>query len=85
MNRAHVLAAVLLLVAVASLANPLYVPLLPEANVLGHDPMDGAATAFAPDLRYLASLALTAVGVFALVGALAALFSGGVAAADEHR
>jgi len=84
-NRAHTLAAVLLLVAVAALATPLYVPAIPESNVLGHDPMAGAATAFAPDLRYLASLALTALGVFALVGALAALFAGGVAAADEHR
>ncbi|GAA0294881.1 hypothetical protein [Halarchaeum salinum] len=84
MHRAHALAGALFVVAAACLANPLYVAAIPEANVLGHTSMAGDAAAFAPDLRYLARLALSACGVLALVFALAALFAGGLPAADER-
>ncbi|GGL29580.1 hypothetical protein GCM10009037_11570 [Halarchaeum grantii] len=84
MKRAHLLAIALLVVAVACLANPLYVAALPEANVLGHAPRGGGAAAFAPDLRYLARLALSTLGVFALVGALASAFAGGVEAVEDR-
>lgn len=76
MNRAFALAAALGVVAVVGLANPLYVSVLPEATVLAHPAASGAGAAkFAPDLRYLVSLALSTVGVLALVGALAAAFA----------
>ncbi|WP_435100905.1 hypothetical protein [Halarchaeum sp. P4] len=85
MNRAYALALALGVLAVVCLANPLYVAAIPEANVLGHTPRGGDAAAFAPDLRYLARLGLSAVGVFALVGALASLFAVGVAVSAEER
>ncbi|GGM58955.1 membrane protein implicated in regulation of membrane protease activity [Halarchaeum rubridurum] len=83
MHRAHWLAAGLLVLAAACLANPLYVAAVPEANVLGHASLSGDAAAFAPDLRYLARLALSACGVLALVFALASLFAGGLPMPDE--
>ncbi|GAD52178.1 hypothetical protein MBEHAL_0938 [Halarchaeum acidiphilum MH1-52-1] len=83
MHRSYALAGALFVVAVACLANPLYVVAVPEANVLGHTPMGGDAAAFAPDLRYLVSLVLSGTGVLAFVFALASLFAGGLPA-DER-
>jgi len=85
-NRASRLALVLCVVAVACLANPLYVHALPETVALPHPAASGPAAArYAPDLRYLASLALSAVGVFALVGALATAFAHVAQAGDDER
>ena len=81
MHRAYRLAVGLAVVAVVCLANPLYVHAIPETTVLAHGPAGGpAASRYAPDLRYLASLALSTVGVIAFVGALVSLFARGVPA-----
>lgn len=85
MKRAHRLAVAFAVIAVVCLANPLYASAIPTGGGLPYPALGGDAAAFAPDLRYLVRLGLSAVGAFALVGAIASLFAGADALDSDAR